>query len=111
MAGSNGGAAPILISGGGIGGLVTAYALARQGHKQRSRNHQPRIDGRLTDDQGGSNGTGAGEGFNYVCQNKHMFLSRAGRWFTGRFRSRNASQFTIVHKAVCGPHQAEGCSG
>src|SRR5512143_3909664 len=31
MAGSNGGAAPILISGGGIGGLVTAYALARQG--------------------------------------------------------------------------------
>src|SRR5664279_3069786 len=34
MAGKNGrsnGAAPILISGGGIGGLVTAYALARQG--------------------------------------------------------------------------------
>jgi 3-hydroxybenzoate 6-monooxygenase len=30
MAGSNGGA-PILISGGGIGGLVTAYTLARQG--------------------------------------------------------------------------------
>ena len=28
---SNGGAAPFLISGGGIGGLVTAYALARQG--------------------------------------------------------------------------------
>jgi 2-polyprenyl-6-methoxyphenol hydroxylase-like FAD-dependent oxidoreductase len=34
MAGNNGrsnGAPPILISGGGIGGLVTAYALARQG--------------------------------------------------------------------------------
>src|SRR5450755_142345 len=34
MAGKNGrsnGATPILISGGGIGGLVTAYALARQG--------------------------------------------------------------------------------
>lgn len=29
--GSNGGAAPFLISGGGIGGLVAAYALARQG--------------------------------------------------------------------------------
>lgn len=31
MVGNGGGAAPILISGGGIGGLVTAYALARQG--------------------------------------------------------------------------------
>jgi salicylate hydroxylase len=30
MVGNGGGAAPILISGGGIGGLVTAYALARQ---------------------------------------------------------------------------------
>ena len=32
MAKANGGAAPFLISGGGIGGLITAYALARQGH-------------------------------------------------------------------------------
>lgn len=31
MAKMNGGTAPILISGGGIGGLITAYALARQG--------------------------------------------------------------------------------
>ena len=31
MARTNGGSAPFLISGGGIGGLVTAYALARQG--------------------------------------------------------------------------------
>lgn len=31
MAASNGKSAPILISGGGIGGLITAYALARQG--------------------------------------------------------------------------------
>src|ERR1700692_819919 len=34
MAG-NGSAAPFLISGGGIGGLVTAYALARQGFAVR----------------------------------------------------------------------------
>jgi 2-polyprenyl-6-methoxyphenol hydroxylase-like FAD-dependent oxidoreductase len=31
MAGVNGGSAPYLISGGGIGGLVTAYALSRHG--------------------------------------------------------------------------------
>src|SRR5471030_94350 len=31
MAHTNGSSAPYLISGGGIGGLVTAYALARQG--------------------------------------------------------------------------------
>jgi len=31
MAKANGGSLPILISGGGIGGLITAYALARQG--------------------------------------------------------------------------------
>src|ERR1700690_4530083 len=31
MAGKNGGSAPFLVSGGGIGGLVTAYALARLG--------------------------------------------------------------------------------
>jgi salicylate hydroxylase len=31
MAGNNGSSAPYLISGGGIGGLVTAYALARHG--------------------------------------------------------------------------------
>jgi len=35
MARTNGGAAPFLISGGGIGGLVTAYALARQGFAVR----------------------------------------------------------------------------
>ncbi len=35
MARTNGGAAPILVSGGGIGGLVTAYALARQGFPVR----------------------------------------------------------------------------
>jgi 2-polyprenyl-6-methoxyphenol hydroxylase-like FAD-dependent oxidoreductase len=29
MAGSNGSTTPILIAGGGIGGLVTAYALAQ----------------------------------------------------------------------------------
>lgn len=31
MAATNGKSAPILVSGGGIGGLITAYALARQG--------------------------------------------------------------------------------
>src|SRR6185437_6129836 len=31
MVGNAGGSAPVLISGGGIGGLATAYALARQG--------------------------------------------------------------------------------
>jgi salicylate hydroxylase len=35
MASSNGSSAPFLISGGGIGGLVTAYALARQGQPVR----------------------------------------------------------------------------
>ncbi len=35
MAGSNGRSAPILISGGGIGGLVAAYALARKGFAVR----------------------------------------------------------------------------
>jgi 2-polyprenyl-6-methoxyphenol hydroxylase-like FAD-dependent oxidoreductase len=35
MARTNGGTAPILISGGGIGGLATAYALARQGFAVR----------------------------------------------------------------------------
>ena len=35
MAGVNGSAAPFLISGGGIGGLVTAYALARHGFPVR----------------------------------------------------------------------------
>jgi 3-hydroxybenzoate 6-monooxygenase len=35
MAGKNGSSAPFLISGGGIGGLVTAYALARQGFPVR----------------------------------------------------------------------------
>src|SRR5512146_3325774 len=31
MARTNGGSAPFLISGGGIGGLITAYALAHKG--------------------------------------------------------------------------------
>ncbi len=35
MAGSNGGSAPIIISGGGIGGLVCAYALAQKGFPVR----------------------------------------------------------------------------
>jgi 3-hydroxybenzoate 6-monooxygenase len=35
MAGKNGSSVPFLISGGGIGGLVTAYALARQGFPVR----------------------------------------------------------------------------
>jgi len=35
MAKGNGGAAPILVSGGGIGGLAAAYALARQGFPVR----------------------------------------------------------------------------
>jgi 2-polyprenyl-6-methoxyphenol hydroxylase-like FAD-dependent oxidoreductase len=35
MARTNGGSAPFLISGGGIGGLVAAYALARQGFPVR----------------------------------------------------------------------------
>ena len=35
MASSNGGAQPILVAGGGIGGLATAYALARQGCRVR----------------------------------------------------------------------------
>src|ERR1051325_3377368 len=35
MARTNGGSAPFLISGGGIGGLVTAYALALKGFPVR----------------------------------------------------------------------------
>ena len=35
MARANGGSAPFLISGGGIGGLITAYALAHQGFPVR----------------------------------------------------------------------------
>src|SRR5665213_1870050 len=34
-AGTNGGGAPFLISGGGIGGLIAAYALARKGFPVR----------------------------------------------------------------------------
>ena len=41
MVGNGGGAAPILISGGGIGGLVTAYALARQGMAVRVFEQSP----------------------------------------------------------------------
>src|SRR6476660_3868995 len=35
MARTNGGSAPFLISGGGIGGLITAYALAHRGFPVR----------------------------------------------------------------------------
>jgi 2-polyprenyl-6-methoxyphenol hydroxylase-like FAD-dependent oxidoreductase len=41
MAPTNGSAAPFLISGGGIGGLVTAYALARQGFPVRVFEQSP----------------------------------------------------------------------
>ncbi len=41
MARTNGGSAPILISGGGIGGLATAYALARQGFAVRVLEQSP----------------------------------------------------------------------
>ena len=41
MAQTNGGSAPILISGGGIGGLATAYALARQGFAVRVFEQSP----------------------------------------------------------------------
>ena len=41
MVGNGGGAAPILISGGGIGGLVTAYALAHQGMPVRVFEQSP----------------------------------------------------------------------
>jgi 2-polyprenyl-6-methoxyphenol hydroxylase-like FAD-dependent oxidoreductase len=41
MAGKNGGTAPFLVSGGGIGGLVTAYALARQGFPVRVFEQSP----------------------------------------------------------------------
>ena len=41
MAGANGSAQPFLISGGGIGGLVTAYALARKGFPVRVFEQSP----------------------------------------------------------------------
>lgn len=41
MARGNGGSAPILISGGGIGGLVTAYALAQKGFPVRLFEQSP----------------------------------------------------------------------
>jgi 2-polyprenyl-6-methoxyphenol hydroxylase-like FAD-dependent oxidoreductase len=41
IGGSNGGAAPFLVSGGGIGGLVTAYALAHQGFPVRVFEQSP----------------------------------------------------------------------
>jgi 2-polyprenyl-6-methoxyphenol hydroxylase-like FAD-dependent oxidoreductase len=41
MARTNGGPAPFLISGGGIGGLVTAYALARKGFPVRVFEQSP----------------------------------------------------------------------
>src|ERR1044071_676899 len=41
MARTNGGSAPFLISGGGIGGLVTAYALAHQGFPVRLFEQSP----------------------------------------------------------------------
>jgi salicylate hydroxylase len=41
MSRKNGGSAPFLISGGGIGGLVTAYALAHQGFPVRLFEQSP----------------------------------------------------------------------
>jgi salicylate hydroxylase len=41
MARTNGGSAPFLISGGGIGGLVTAYALAHKGFPVRLFEQSP----------------------------------------------------------------------
>src|SRR5512142_888333 len=41
MARTNGGPAPFLISGGGIGGLITAYALAHQGFPVRVFEQSP----------------------------------------------------------------------
>ena len=41
MAGTNGSAPPFLISGGGIGGLIAAYALARQGFPVRLFEQSP----------------------------------------------------------------------
>ena len=41
MARTNGGSAPFLISGGGIGGLVTAYALAHHGFPVRVFEQSP----------------------------------------------------------------------
>src|SRR5471032_275088 len=41
MARTNGGSAPFLISGGGIGGLVAAFALARQGFPVRVFEQSP----------------------------------------------------------------------
>src|SRR5471032_986292 len=41
MARTNGGSAPFLISGGGIGGLVAAFALARQGFAVRVFEQSP----------------------------------------------------------------------
>src|ERR1017187_3322048 len=43
MALSNGGSAPFLVSGGGIGGLVTAFALARQGFAVRVFEQSPKF--------------------------------------------------------------------
>ncbi len=41
MASTNGGTLPFLISGGGIGGLVTAYALAQKGFPVRVFEQSP----------------------------------------------------------------------
>ena len=41
MARTNGGSAPFLISGGGIGGLITAYALAHKGFPVRLFEQSP----------------------------------------------------------------------
>src|ERR1017187_8725620 len=43
MALSNGGSAPFLVSGGGIGGLVTAFALARHGFAVRAFEQSPEL--------------------------------------------------------------------
>ena len=41
MAGTNGNSAPFLISGGGIGGLIAAYALALRGFPVRLFEQSP----------------------------------------------------------------------
>src|SRR6185437_16474309 len=43
MARTNGGSAPFLISGGGIGGLITAYALAHKGFAVRLFEQSPEV--------------------------------------------------------------------
>ena len=48
--------------------VVPVHAFAGQRHKQRPRNHQPRIDCCLADNQRGRFGAGACQGFQNICQ-------------------------------------------